>query len=97
MKEESFEVGDWVVIKGNVLEEAKTNFKNHLLEKKYNIPQQILRIEFLNTVSRTRYYLDPFGNVEYNIEKHFRIATKKEIINQKIKNMFINQRIKGNE
>jgi hypothetical protein len=91
MKEESFKVGDWVVIKNDVLENAKTNSKLHLLTKKYNIPQQISRIEFLMTVSRTRYHLEPFGNVEYNIEKNFRLATNKEIINQKIKNLFYKQ------
>jgi hypothetical protein len=91
MKEVSFAVGDWVVIKENILEEAKSKLKYHILKKKYYIPQKISSIEFLDTVSRTRYHLEPFGNVEYNIENHFRIATKKEIINQKIKNMFIEQ------
>jgi hypothetical protein len=86
-----FEVGDWILVK---VEEI-LNLTPELISmwlRNYKSPQEITKIDNYNEIPY--YYMGHSGLVESNYYNRFRKATNKEIIEQKIKNIFITKEIK---
>ena len=83
-------VGDWVIVRDDILKMADSEFKKFILQNNYHTALKIVKVEhsFTNQ-SIIFYHLQPFDIIEQNIEKFFRFATTKEIKKQQIKSIFI--------
>jgi hypothetical protein len=85
-------VGDWIIVREDIFKMAYSEFYNFILQNKYHKAQQIVKIEpSLTNASIIYYHLQPFDNIEQNIEKFFRLATAKEIKEQQIQSIFVNR------
>lgn len=86
-----FKVGDWILVK----EDEILNLTLELISMwltNYKSPQEITKIDNANEIPY--YHIGCSGLVESNYYNRFRKATNKEIIEQKIKNIFITKEIK---
>jgi hypothetical protein len=85
-------VGDWVILTEEKVKESLAKNKEGRYVKDYYLPQKIMAIRYQEFEQISTIYIFAPNRITTMEKGSFRLATEREIKNQKIKNIFIEKR-----